>query len=145
MEEALNELLVALAEEKKKTVESLAGAMFYAFGDLLGTAHSLLFMATKSGDFSVKHGVGKGIDELGSKLRISAEFKHTLFHAAIKNNVDVSISDVSKLREAALPGNYKTVLPQVSDFADCQSPRNGIGVLRLGNGKRSDFGRVAGH
>jgi hypothetical protein len=114
--DALNELHVALLEEKKKTVESLAGAMFYAFGELLGTAHCLLFTLAKSGDFCVKYGVGKGIDELRSKLRISADFKPTLFHASIRNNVDVSISDVSKLKAVALPGKYRALLPSVKKF-----------------------------
>ena len=113
---ALDELLATLAEEKRDTVEALAGAMFHAFDEYLDTAHCLLFMTTTAGDFTIRHGVGKGIDELRSKLRISRDFKPTLFHAAIKNNVDVSISDVSKLKPAALPLNYRMSLPQVQQF-----------------------------
>jgi hypothetical protein len=112
----LDELLASLLDEKKKTVEELAGAMFPGFGDSLETAHCLLFMAIKSGDYCVRYGYGKGIDELKSKLRISAEFKPTAFHAAIKNNVDISIADVSKLKAAALPDGYKTLLPHVTKF-----------------------------
>lgn len=115
-ESGLDELLAALTSEKRDTVEALAGAVFHAFGELLDTAHCLLFMATSSGDFTVRHGFGKGIDELRGKLRISREFKPTLFHAVIKNNVDVSISEVSKLRPAALPANYRMLLPEVRQF-----------------------------
>jgi HD-like signal output (HDOD) protein len=112
----LDELLSSLLDEKKATVEELAGAMFPGVGNSLQTAHCLLFMAIKSGDFCVRYGYGKGIDELKSKLRIAAEFKPTAFHAAIKNNVDVSIADVSKLKSAALPDGYKALLPHVTKF-----------------------------
>ncbi|MGI9133597.1 MAG: HDOD domain-containing protein, partial [Rhodoferax sp.] len=88
-EQLLGQLFDALEEEKKASVEELAGAMFPALGEYLKTAHCLLFMQTRSGDYRVRYGAGKGIDELKSKLRISAEFQPTAFHAVIKNNVDV--------------------------------------------------------
>ena len=106
----------SLASEKKTTVEALAGTVFPAFVDALETAHCLLFMATRSGDFGVRYAYGKGVDTLRSKLRISAEFKPTAFHAAIKNNVDVAIADVSKLKPAALLADYATLLPNVTKF-----------------------------
>jgi hypothetical protein len=82
----------------------------------LKMAHCLLFMLTRSGEFRVRNAFGKGVDELKSKLRISAEFLPTTFHAAIKNNIDISIADVSKLREMSLPEGYRQMLPQVTKF-----------------------------
>ena len=115
-EEVLNELLAALAADKKQTVEALAAAMFPTFAKTLQTAHCLLFMLTRSGDFAVRYGYGKGIDELRSKLRIGKDYQPTAFHAAIKNNVDVSIVDVSRLKVSALPDGYKELLPHVNKF-----------------------------
>ncbi|MCX7164043.1 MAG: HDOD domain-containing protein [Rhodocyclales bacterium] len=115
-EAMLDELLVSLSGERKKTVDELAGAIFAGFGESLATAHCLLFVLARSGDYTVRHGYGKGIEELKSKLRISAEFKPTAFHAAINNRVDVSIADVSKLKATALPDGYKALLPNVAKF-----------------------------
>jgi HD-like signal output (HDOD) protein len=115
-EAVLDDLFSALAAEKMQTVEALAAAMFPTFANTLQTAHCLLFMLTKSGDFAVRYGYGKGIDELRSKLRIGKEYQPTAFHAAIKNNVDVSIADVSRLKVSALPDGYRSLLPLVNKF-----------------------------
>lgn len=112
----LSDLLSALTEARFKTAEELAAAMFAELSQTLKTAHCLLFMLTRSGDFGVRYGYGKGVDELKSKLRLSAEFKPTAFHAVIKNNVDVSIADVSKLKASALPDGYTGLLPHVNKF-----------------------------
>ena len=115
-EAVLDDLFSALAVDEKQTVEALAAAMFPTFASALQTAHCLLFMLTKSGDFAVRYGFGKGIEELRSKLRISKDYQPTAFHAAIKNNVDVSIADVSRLKVSALPDGYKELLPRVNKF-----------------------------
>ncbi|MEI8157478.1 MAG: HDOD domain-containing protein [Burkholderiales bacterium] len=115
-EEVLDDLFSALAADKKQTVEALAAAMFPTFAKTLQTAHCLLFMLTKSGDFAVRYGYGKGVDELRSKLRISKDYQPTAFHAAIKNNVDVSIADVSRLKVSALPDGYTALMPRVNKF-----------------------------
>jgi HD-like signal output (HDOD) protein len=115
-ERPLNALLQMLSLEKKASVEELANAMLPELATLLKTAHCLLFMLTRSGDFRVRNGYGKGIDEIKSRLRISAEFMPTTFHAAIKNNIDISIADVSKLREVSLPEGYRQLLPQITKF-----------------------------
>jgi HD-like signal output (HDOD) protein len=115
-EAILGDLFAALTEVKKKTIEELASAIFPELSKTLNTAHCLLFMLTHSGDYNIRYGFGKGIDELKSKLRISAEFKPTVFHAAIKNNVDVSIADVTKQKDAALPDGYHRLLPHVNRF-----------------------------
>ena len=115
-EHALNALLQLLTLEKRTSAEELSNAMLPELATCLKTAHCLLFMLTRSGEFRVRNGYGKGIDELKSKLRISAEFLPTTFHAAIKNNIDISIADVSKLREMSLPEGYRQLLPQVTKF-----------------------------
>lgn len=115
-ETALNDLLDLLQEERKASIEELAQAMLPGLAACLKTAHCLLFMLTRSGEQRVRNGVGKGIDELKSKLRVSAEFMPTAFHAAIKNNIDVSIADVSKLKDASLPEGYRALLPNVTKF-----------------------------
>jgi hypothetical protein len=115
-ERALNALFQMLTLEKKASVEELSNAMLPELAALLKTAHCLLFMLTRSGEFRIRNGYGKGIDELKSRLRISAEFMPTTFHAAIKNNIDISIADVSKLREVSLPEGYRQMLPQISKF-----------------------------
>jgi hypothetical protein len=73
-------------------------------------------MLTRSGEQRVRHGCGKGLDELRAKLKISADFLPTAFHAAIRKNIDVSIADVAKLKEASLPEGYRALLPQVRRF-----------------------------
>jgi HD-like signal output (HDOD) protein len=128
-EEVLNELLAALAADKKQTVEALAAAMFPTFAKTLQTAHCLLFMLTRSGDFAVRYGYGKGIDELRSKLRISKDYQPTAFHAAIKNNVDVSIADVSRLKVSALPAGYTALLPHVNKFVILPIANRGVSGL----------------
>jgi len=115
-ETVLSDLLSSLATDKRQSVEALAAAMFPTFSEQLKAAHCLLFMQTKSGDFAIRYGYGKGIDELRSKLRISKDYKPTAFHAAIKNNVDVSIADVSRLKTSALPDGYTALLPNVNKF-----------------------------
>jgi HD-like signal output (HDOD) protein len=128
-EDVLNDLLAALAADKKQTVEALAAAMFPTFANILQTAHCLLFMLTKSGDFAVRYGYGKGIDELRTKLRIGKDYQPTAFHAAIKNNVDVSIADVSRLKVSALPDGYKTLLPNVNKFVILPIANSGVSGL----------------
>jgi HD-like signal output (HDOD) protein len=115
-EHALDVLFKLLLLEKKSSVEELSNAMLPELAASLQTAHCILFMLTRTGEFRVRNGFGKGIDELKSRLRISAEFMPTTFHAAIKNNIDISIADVSKLKEASLPDGYRQLLPQVTKF-----------------------------
>jgi HD-like signal output (HDOD) protein len=103
-------------QAQKGSLEELAQAMLPALADALKTAHCLLFMLTRSGDQRVRHGAGRGIDELRSKLKVSADFLPTAFHASIKKNIDVSIADVSKLKDASLPEGYRALLPQVRRF-----------------------------
>lgn len=112
----LNELLKELSHAEWKSAEELAGAMFAGLSLALGTAHCLLFLLTRSGDFGVRYGYGKGIDELKSRLKLSGEYRPTAFHAAIRNNIDLSIDDVSKLKPSALPEGYANLLPKVNKF-----------------------------
>jgi HD-like signal output (HDOD) protein len=125
-EDLLKDLLADLSENKRQSVESIAAAMFTAFSQVLKTAHCLLFMLTKSGDYAVRYGYGKGIDELRSKLRISKDYKPTAFHAAIKNNVDVSIADVSRLKSTALPEGFTMLLPHVNKFVILPIANSGV-------------------
>lgn len=115
-EAALGDLLQRLQEDKKTSLEELANAMFPAMAESLNTAHCLLFMLTRSGEQRVRNGYGKGIEELRSKLKVAAEFHPTAFHAAIRRNIDVSIEDVSKLKEGSLPDGYRALLPHVNRF-----------------------------
>jgi HD-like signal output (HDOD) protein len=112
----LGELLQLLLDEKKQSIEALANTMLPGLAESLQTAHCLLFMLTRSGEQRVRNGCGKGIDELKTRLKIAAEFKPTAFHAAIKNNIDVSIADVSKLKDTNLPDGYRMLLPHVTQF-----------------------------
>jgi len=115
-EGALNTLLRVLVEEKKNSVEDLCAALLPGMADALKTAHCMLFMRTRNGELRVRMGYGKGIDELKSRLKVSAEFQPTAFHAAIKNNMDLTIADVSKLKDASLPEGYRALLPNVGKF-----------------------------
>lgn len=115
-EAPLAELLQLLQEDKKPTLEALAKAMLPGLAESLKTAHCLLFMLTRSGEQRVRNGYGKGIDELKSRLKVAADFKPTAFHAAIKNNIDISIADVSKLKDSNLPEGYRMLLPHVTQF-----------------------------
>jgi HD-like signal output (HDOD) protein len=115
-ESALAELLRELTETEWDSLDALSSAMLAGLGELLKTAHCLLFMSTRTGEMRVRSAFGKGVDELKSRLRISAEFMPTAFHAAIKNKIDVSIADVSKLKDTSLPEHYRTLLPHVTKF-----------------------------
>jgi HD-like signal output (HDOD) protein len=113
---ALSALLQGLTQERKSSIEELANVILPGMAEALKTAHCLLFMLTRSGEQRVRNGYGKGIDELKTKFKISAEFMPTAFHAAIKNNIDVSIADVFKLKDASLPEGYRELLPHVTKF-----------------------------
>ena len=114
-EAALGQLQLLL-QDKQGSFDELANAMLSGLAESLQTAHCLLFMLTRTGEMRVRSGYGKGIDELRSKLKVAAQFQPTAFHAAVKKNIDVSIEDVSKLKEASLPEGYRTLLPQVTRF-----------------------------
>ena len=114
--DGLQDLLQALQAEKKHSLEELSNAMLPVLAGCLETAHCLLFMLTRSGEMRVRNGCGKGIDELKSRLKISAELLPTAFHAAISKRTDVSIADVSKLKDASLPEGYRALLPHVTKF-----------------------------
>jgi HD-like signal output (HDOD) protein len=103
-------------QEKVGSLEELASAMLPGLAEALKTSHCLLFMLTRSGEQRVRHGYGRGLDELRSRLKISADFLPTAFHAAIRKNIDVSIADVAKLKDASLPEGYRALLPQVTRF-----------------------------
>jgi len=113
---ALSALLRMLTDEKKSSVEELSAALLPGMADALKTAHCMLFMRTRTGEMRVRMGYGKGIDELKSKLRVSAEFQPTAFPAAIKNKRDISIADLSKLKDSALPEGYRALLPNINTF-----------------------------
>ena len=115
-ESRLDTLLTDLQKDHKATVEELANTLLPGISEVLHTAHCLLFMVTRSGEMRVRCAYGKGIDEIKSRLRISAEFMPTAFHASIKNQMDVSISDVSKLKDASLPEGFRSLLPTVTKF-----------------------------
>lgn len=115
-ETRLDALLQDLQKEQKATVEDVAKTLLPGISEVLQTAHCLLFMVTRSGEMRVRCAYGKGIDEIKSRLRISAEFLPTAFHASIKNRMDVSIADVSKLKDASLPEGYRSLLPTVTKF-----------------------------
>lgn len=115
-EHLLEALFQSLSRHRKHTVDELAGAIFATFAETLHAAHCLLFTRTASGSYTIRCGHGPGVEQLKQRLKISAEFKPTAFHAAIKNHVDVSITDVSKLRPTALIDDYRQLLPEVNKF-----------------------------
>ena len=115
-EHLLEALFQSLSRNRKKTVEELAGAIFATFAQTLHAAHCLLFMRTTTGGYNIRCGHGPDVEQLMQRLKISADFKPTAFHAAIKNHVDVSITDVSKLRPTALIDDYTQLLPEVNKF-----------------------------
>ena len=125
----LTELYLRLAEMEHDSCETLAGRMFLEVQQTLGTARALLLRPKESGEYRVSYAFGKGVDEIKAKLRLSAEFKPTAFHAAISKNADVSISDVSKLKPAALPEGYVRLLPKVKHFLILPVAHGKVGAL----------------
>lgn len=113
---ALENLYRELAKVRWTSVDELATAMFNGIGQTLKTAHCLLFMLTRGGDLGVRYGQGAGVEELKARLRVTAQYQSTAFHAVVKNNVDVSIADVAKLKATALPDGYSALLPKVNKF-----------------------------
>ncbi|AGX86278.1 HDOD domain-containing protein [Candidatus Symbiobacter mobilis] len=116
-ESQLEQLHKDVQQSEWTSMESLAGAIFAGLHQILHSAHCLLFTKMRSGDFRICYGYGKGIDELRSKIRIATTEHHTTaFHAVIRNNVDISIADVTKLKPSALPDGYTTLLPEIRRF-----------------------------
>ena len=115
-EKSLRDLFAQLTRDRLATVDELAQAMFASIAPLLNISYSLLFMLTRSGEFAVRNGYGRHIDTIKGKLRVSAEFKPTAFHAVVRNNVDVSISDVGKLKASALPDGFRDLFPKTVQF-----------------------------
>jgi HD-like signal output (HDOD) protein len=115
-EASLEKLFKVLSVANWKSLEELAGAMFTGISQAMRTAHCLLFVRMSSGDFEVRYGHGTGIDEPRAKFKVAGEYKPTAFHAVIKNNVDISIANVSKLKPSALPDGYATFFPDIKKF-----------------------------
>jgi hypothetical protein len=73
-------------------------------------------MLTRSGEFRIRAGHGPDLQALQQQLKISAEFMPTAFHLAIRNNAEIVIDDVTRLKAAALPPVYRQLLSHVSQF-----------------------------
>jgi HD-like signal output (HDOD) protein len=115
-EQQLRDLLSDLKQRPELDFDGLVKTMMPAIAQALQAAHCLLLMMTRSGSFRVHSGDGKDIAVLKEKFRISAEFRPTPFHAAIKKNIDVSIADVGILKAISLPEGYRDLLPDVKRF-----------------------------
>jgi HD-like signal output (HDOD) protein len=115
-EQQLRDLLSELKQRPELDFDGLVKAMMPAIVQSLKAAHCLLLMMTRSGSFRVHSGDGTDIAVLKEKFRISAEFRPTPFHAAIKKNIDVSIADVGILKAMSLPEGYRELLPNVKRF-----------------------------
>lgn len=115
-EQNLLELLARLGRQTGQTFDGLVSAMLPALAGALGCTHCLLLMMTQSGSFRVRSAYGEDMDAIQSGFRISADFKSTPFHAVIKNNIDVSIADVAKLKPTSLPDGYRAYFPHVRKF-----------------------------
>ena len=107
----LGELRNTLAQEKKRIIDDMAHSLLPALVESLGAAHCLLFMLTRSGEFRIRAGYGANMEELSSRLRISAEFSPTAFHLAIRNKTEIAIDDITRLKASALPPRYRDLLP----------------------------------
>jgi hypothetical protein len=105
-----------LKQRPELDFDGLVKTMLPAVAQSLHATHCLLLMMTRSGSFRLHSGYGEDIALLKEKFRISAEFKPTPFHAAIKKNIDVSIADVGILKEISLPERYRDLLPDVKRF-----------------------------
>jgi HD-like signal output (HDOD) protein len=115
-EQQLRDLLSDLKQRPELDFDGLVKTMMPAIAQALKAAHCLLLMMTRSGSFRVHSGDGTDIAVLKEKFRISAEFRPTPFHAAIKKNIDVSIADVGILKAISLPEGYRDLLPDVKRF-----------------------------
>ena len=115
-EQELWKLFTDLSVRTHETFDGLVNAMLPPMAQALDTTHCLLLMMTQSGSFRVRGGFGVGMDELMDKFKIPADFKPTPFHAVIKNNIDVSIADVAKLKPESLPEGYTVLFPGVKRF-----------------------------
>ena len=109
-------LASAIKEEKRRVIDSLADAMLPLYASTLQSSRCLLFMLTRSGEFRIRAGQGPVLTELRTQLRISANFIPTAFHLAIRNNTEVVIDDVTRLKHSALPAVYRQLLPDVKKF-----------------------------
>ena len=115
-EDELLELLATLRRQATPSFDGLAASLLPRLAQALATTHCLLLMMTQTGSFRVRSAHGQDSDEIRKQFKISAEFQPTPFHAVIRNNIDVSIADVAKLKPSSLPDGYQGLFPQVKKF-----------------------------
>lgn len=113
---AMQQLHSAIKDEKRRVIDTLADAMLPLYSGTLQCSRCLVFMLTRSGEFRVRAGHGPLLEELRQALRVSADFSPTAFHLAIRNNVEIVIDDVARLKSSALPAAYRQLLPHVRKF-----------------------------
>jgi hypothetical protein len=121
----LKDLLFDLSN-KKKNANDVAKLILNTIGETLDAKHCLLFMQTKSGEFRVRYYDDRCSTEIKNVFRVSSEYQPNTFHAVLKNNVDIAINDISKLKEDSLPSFYRNLLPEIKKFI----------VLPISNGSR---------
>jgi hypothetical protein len=113
---AVHGLISTLSQKKSSVIDDMANSMLPALAQTLQASHCLLFMMTRTGEFRIRAGFGHAMQTLASKLRIAAEYAPTAFHVAIRNNSEISIPDVSRLKPSAAPPNYHELLPHAQRF-----------------------------
>lgn len=142
-EHLLTELLCEVLECMPSKVEDLALKVFATVSEALKTAHCLLFMRVPTGEYRSICASGKGTDEISSRFKISTEFAPTAFHAVARRNVDIAITDVSRLKANALPKLYQTLLPDVKSFVILPITNGGVsGMLYLDWETHTELGNI---
>ena len=116
VEQELQKLRASLEEQDGLNFDATLAAMLPPVTQILGASHCALLMMTRAGSFRVYMACGKNREALRTRFQVSGDFRPTPFHAVILRNIDVSIDDVSRLKNGSLPEGYRELLPDVKRF-----------------------------
>ena len=112
--------LTALLDDFKKStdhsLETFTKALFSSLSIPLGTNRILFLMKTSIGEYKVRYGVGKGVDEIRTFLKIIPTSHITVFHAVLTKKADLMISDATKLRKSAIPDGLDLEAYSITSF-----------------------------
>lgn len=107
----LDDLLIDISTKEYPSLELFTDVIFPKIHSLLKTTHCLLLTTKNNVFFKASFGVGENISFIINSFVISIKDKPNVLQAALANNVDISISDISKFNAKSLPDIFREALP----------------------------------
>jgi HD-like signal output (HDOD) protein len=107
----LDNLLIDIGTKEYPSLELFTDVIFPKIQFLLKTTHCLLLTTKNNVFFKASFGVGENISFIINSFVISIKDKPNVLQAALANNADISISDISKFNAKSLPDIFREILP----------------------------------